>query len=291
MPAIRIKPTKLRAMVLALLILAQLALISYTIWSSSRASAIIDFILTIISFLVVLHIVKTRMDPSYKLIWCIMILLVPVSGGMFYLFFGLQPSSKRLRLRLSKIEDASKIYRHQNPEVIKKLADIREDFCRQATYLEQTAHYPVYSDSRAEYFNSGEEKFERLKTELKKAKHFIFLEYFIIEEGIMWNSILEILSAKAKEGLDVRVMYDDIGCLFTLPKDYPKTLRSMGIACAVFNPARAFPSALLNHRDHRKILVIDGISAFTGGVNLADEYINVIDKYGHWKDAAIFIEG
>lgn len=288
---IRIKPTIVRAMILALLIIAQLFLISYTLWSSSRASTILSASFTIISFFVVLHIVKTRTDPSYKLIWCIMILLVPVSGGIFYLFFGLQPSSKRLKLRLAKIEDNAKLYRKKQSGALSSLSGINNNFGRQAAYLQNMEHYPVYASSRALYFNSGEEKFERLKTELAKAENFIFLEYFIIEEGLMWNSILDILAEKARAGLDVRVLYDGIGCLLTLPPDYPKKLRSLGIKCAVFNPARAFPSTLLNHRDHRKILIIDGKAAFTGGVNLADEYINIIDKYGHWKDAAIFISG
>ncbi len=288
---LRVKPNITRSAILAVLIVTQLWLIAYTVYSTSKASVVIDAALWALSLLVVLYIVKTTTDPSYKLIWCILILLVPVVGGIFYLFFGLQPSSRRLRRRLAAIDASTKAFRGQDEEALGRVAGLREDFARQAAYLSRTAGYPVYGHSEAEYFVSGEEKFERLKAELAKAERFIFLEYFIVEEGHMWDSILALLVAKAASGLDVRVMYDGIGCLATLPRDYPARLEALGIRCAVFNPARAFPSTMLNHRDHRKILVIDGKAAFTGGVNLADEYINLVDKHGHWKDAAVFIAG
>jgi len=149
----------------------------------------------------------------------------------------------------------------------------------------------VYGASDAEHLKSGEAQFERLQIELAKAERFIFLEYFIIDEGLMWNTILAVLVEKAARGVDVRVLYDGIGCLITLPKDYPATLERLGISCAVFNPASAVPSTMLNNRDHRKLVIIDGSVAFTGGVNLADEYINKVEKFGHWKDAAVVVTG
>lgn len=133
--------------------------------------------------------------------------------------------------------------------------------------------------------------FARLIEELKKAESYIFLEYFIVEEGQMWNTILDVLTQKAAQGVEVRCMYDDVGCFFRLPKDYPAKLEKRGIQCAVFNPFVPFLSAMQNNRDHRKIAVIDGKVAFTGGVNLADEYINAISRFGHWKDAACMLEG
>ncbi|MBU0926726.1 MAG: cardiolipin synthase [Spirochaetes bacterium] len=288
---IRVRPSVVRAVVLAVLIVAQLWLMAWTLWTSSEISVYIDMALSVVSLLVVLYIVKSNTDPSYKLIWSILILLAPVFGGPFYLFFGLQPSSRRLGRRIAALGAASRPFLEQGAEALEAVAAMRDDFGRQARYLASTAGFPVYGASRSEYLTSGEAKFERLKSELSKAERFIFLEYFIIEEGLMWDSILEILAEKARSGLDVRVMYDDIGCLFTLPADYKRTLEAKGVRCAVFNPARAFPSTLLNHRDHRKIVVVDGRVAFTGGVNLADEYINRIDKYGHWKDAAVIVSG
>ena len=127
--------------------------------------------------------------------------------------------------------------------------------------------------------------------DLKKAKHFIFLEYFIIHEGKMWNSILEILEQKVKEGVDVRLIYDDMGCVTTLPHRYYKKLQAKGIKCAAFNPVRPILNIVLNNRDHRKILVIDGHTGYTGGINLADEYINEEIRFGHWKDTGVMIQG
>ena len=127
--------------------------------------------------------------------------------------------------------------------------------------------------------------------ELKKAEKFIFLEYFIIQEGKMFNSILEILEEKAKQGVDVRLIYDDVGCIVTLPHNYKNTLEAKGIKCRVFNPIKPFFTRRLNNRDHRKIVVIDGDVGFTGGINLADEYINEYEKHGYWKDAGIMLKG
>ncbi len=288
---IRIRPTVIRALVLVILIMAQLGLIAFTIWTTSRVSIYLDVALTLVSLFVVLYIVKTRSDPSYKLTWSILILLMPIFGGLFYLLFGLQPSSNRLRRRMTSLEAAARPYLKQNADVLASVSALRADFGRQARYLSETAGFPVYGASDAVHLKSGEEQFERLKTELAKAERFIFLEYFIIEEGLMWNTILDILVEKVTRGVDVRVLYDGIGCLITLPPDYPATLERQGIACAVFNPASAVPSTILNNRDHRKLVIIDGSIAFTGGVNLADEYINKIEKYGHWKDAAVVVTG
>ena len=130
----------------------------------------------------------------------------------------------------------------------------------------------------SEYLNLGERKFERLIEELKKAEHYIFLEYFIIEEGMMWNTILDILKEKASKGVDVRVIYDDFGCLFLLPSGYDKKLEAMGIKCCVFNPFIPILTMRMNNRNHRKICIIDGHTAFTGGINLADEYINAVEN-------------
>lgn len=162
---------------------------------------------------------------------------------------------------------------------------------RQIEYLDKFAGFPVYENTRTRYLSPGEEIYKVLLQELEKAKAYIFLEFFIIEEGIMWNSILEILKRKAAQGVDVRILYDDIGCFLRLPKDYPKKLKSYGIRCLVFNKFKPLLTATQNCRDHRKIVAIDGKVAFTGGFNLADEYINAIHPFGHWKDAGVWLEG
>lgn len=161
----------------------------------------------------------------------------------------------------------------------------------QSRYIQGHAYFPPYKNTVVEYLPVGEIKFQRLKEELKKAQRYIFLEYFIIEEGVMWNSILDILKEKVNEGVDVRVIYDDVGCLFKLPYRYDKTLEKMGIKCSIFNPLIPLLTPRLNNRDHRKIVIIDGHTGFTGGINLADEYINEYVRFGHWKDAAIMLKG
>ena len=179
----------------------------------------------------------------------------------------------------------------QDPNVLDRLEKESEYAKNQALYMINYSNCPIYENTYNEYLTPGEVKFEKLVEELKKAKHFIFLEYFIIEEGIMWNTILEILKEKAKEGVDVRVIYDDVGCVMKLPYKYGDKLEKYGIKCRVFNPFIPIFTNRLNNRDHRKIAVIDGYVGFMGGINLADEYINAFEKYGHWKDAAILLKG
>lgn len=161
----------------------------------------------------------------------------------------------------------------------------------QIRYLNDFAKFPIYTKSTTKYFSPGEEMFKALLAELEKAEKYIFLEYFIIQEGNMWNSILDILKRKAANGVTVRVMYDDFGCFFLLPSNYPAQLKKYGIECVVFNPFRPMLTAVQNNRDHRKIASIDGKTVFTGGINLADEYINAYEKHGHWKDSAVMVKG
>ena len=172
-----------------------------------------------------------------------------------------------------------------------KLNPWGRDAVNQARYLERVAKCPVYDNTQTEYFGNGETFFTRMMEELQKAERYIFLEYFIIEEGIMWNGILEILKEKAAAGVDVRLIYDDLGSIFTLPAEYGEKLAEMGIQCEVFNPFLPIVSLRLNNRDHRKLCIIDGKVGFTGGMNLADEYINQKVRFGHWKDSGILVRG
>lgn len=165
------------------------------------------------------------------------------------------------------------------------------DLAPEIDYLEKSAGYPVYSGTRVTYLTPGEAKLAHLLEELEKAEKYIFLEYFIIQGGEMWDEILAVLKRKAAAGVKVRVIYDDFGCFFLLPNDFPAELAKYGIDCRVFNPFRPLLTVVQNNRDHRKIVSIDGKVAFTGGINLADEYINAIELHGHWKDASIMLEG
>ena len=241
---------------------------------------------------IALEILNKDTNPAYQIAWLIPIMLVPIFGVVIYLLFG--------RLRFSKKETAlrKKISENFKHALCKGIscdqaleAGVRPGIVGQARYLEGAARSPIYSGCYTEFFPLGEDKFARMVDEIAGAKHFIFLEYFIVEEGQMWDTLLELLAQKAKEGVDVRVLYDDVGCLFTLPGGYCKKLREMGIKAHECNAFVPILTPYLNNRDHRKILVIDGHTAFTGGVNLADEYINAYEKYGHWKDSAVMVKG
>lgn len=245
----------------------------------------------ILSVLVVMVILNSRLNPAYKIAWIIPIMLFPIFGGLFYLLFGSDQTRKKFLNEMLPILKKMNHNLTQDSQIIQKIESIDKHASNQSRYITDYALCPIYENTSSEYLNLGERKFERLIEELKKAEHYIFLEYFIIEEGIMWNTILDILKEKAAQGVDVRVIYDDFGCLFLLPTGYDKKLESMGIKCCVFNPFIPILTIRMNNRDHRKICIIDGHTAFTGGINLADEYINAIDKYGHWKDTALIIKG
>ncbi|WP_312103105.1 cardiolipin synthase [Pygmaiobacter massiliensis] len=238
-----------------------------------------------------LYIVSSNTNPAYKIAWIIPIMLFPIFGGPFYLMFGkVRPSRKERKLTAEIEERYHSVVNHRKDE-FNSLREESKDAAIQASYIEKAASAPVYTNTETTYFSLGEEMFERMLQELEKAEKFIFMEYFILQEGKMWNAILEVLERKAATGVDVRVMYDDMGCLFTLPANYAQILEEKGIHCCVFNRFTNIFSSRFNNRDHRKICVIDGNIGFTGGINLADEYINAIEKHGHWKDTAIMLRG
>ena len=262
-----------------------------TIWMLGSYVVPIYAALTIISLLVVVFIVNRRQNPAYKLTWSIMILAFPLFGGLMYIAASLQSSTHRFKKKAATAHRAVEPYMRQDPVIIDELKKISRTKAANASYLANKAEFPVYGGTYSVYLPSGEVKFEWLKRELSQAKSFIFLEYFIIQEGLFWDTILKILIAKVKEGVEVRMIWDGMGCMSTLPKNYDKILEGLGIKVMVFNPFVPLATVIQNNRDHRKIVVIDGETAFTGGVNLADEYINAYDRFGHWKDSAVMIKG
>ncbi|HKL99961.1 MAG TPA: cardiolipin synthase [Mobilitalea sp.] len=246
----------------------------------------------IISIAAVLWIVNNRMNPGFKIAWLIFILTLPIVGILIYFLYGGKKSGRKMHDKLNAIftEMQSNFLDNQEKVLLElKAADMAA--YRQSYYIQQQSLCPVYRNSPCTYYSPGECAYNVILEELKKAEEYIFLEYFIIDAGIFWNSVLEILLEKVKKGVDVRLIYDDMGSLFTLPPHYNRKLESLGIKCRVFNPFIPIISAKLNNRDHRKILLIDGKIAFTGGINLADEYINVKERFGYWKDSVILVQG
>ena len=248
--------------------------------------AFINIIYSIISFLLTLTLIKDSKNYSYTLPWIIILLLFPIIGTILYIILGRNKRKSKVLKSIVKTDKESKKYLTQDENI----KDLYKDNSR-IKYISDYAGFPVTTNNEVDYYPLGEEAFKVMLEELKKAEKFIFFEYFIVNHGEMWNSILEILEEKAKKGVDVRVMYDDLGCLSTLKSSYPQELKKKGIKCIAFNKLKPFAGVIMNNRDHRKILVIDGKVAFSGGINIADEYINKIVKYGHWKDNAIRIKG
>lgn len=247
---------------------------------------------TLTTALMVLYLLNQDMDNSVRITWMVVVAVMPVLGVPLFFYTQKEFGHRLLAARLEEMEGQIREKLPQNEAVVERLqAD-----CPGAASLERYLRgrgggFPVYENTKATYFPGGEAKFEALLRELETAERYIFLEYFIIDEGLMWGKVLEVLARKAAQGVDVRVMYDGTCEFFTLPRDYPKRLEQLGIQCRVFSPAMPFVSTSYNYRDHRKIVVIDGRTGFTGGVNLADEYINEIERFGRWKDSAIMLKG
>jgi cardiolipin synthase len=255
------------------------------------ASQIVGIILSLISIFVSLYIVGKKEKPAYKLIWIFLILTFPVFGGIMYILFYTQSNPRKLRKHINKTLEDTAAFFLLPEQVLPELEQTNEPCVHQARYLQNYAGFPIYKNTQTEFFYSGKMYFEKVLQELEKAEKYIFLEFFIIREGFMLKSILKILERKAAAGVDVRIMYDDLGCFLSLPGNFAEYLEKRNISCKVFNGFRPVVSSLQNNRDHRKIISIDGKVAFTGGMNIGDEYINTVEKYGHWKDSAIKIEG
>ena len=240
----------------------------------------------------VIYLLNIDMDNSVRITWLVVIAVLPVLGVPLFWYTKADIGHNALKKRLMDLESQTRAQLPQPEGVEQRLEADSPGAASLARYLRgRGGGFPVYGNTAVTYFNGGEAKFAELLRQLETAEHYIFLEYFIIDEGLMWGRILEVLARKAAGGVDVRVMYDGTCEFSTLPRDYPKRLEALGIRCKVFAPVTPFVSTHYNYRDHRKILVIDGRVGFTGGVNLADEYINHVEKYGRWKDAAVMLEG
>ncbi len=241
--------------------------------------------------LILFAIVNRTMNPGIQLSWAAIVLIFPVFGGLLYLYVEIQPGTHMLKRALDNIDSRLAGILHQDKEILEQLDARNANAAQLASYVYHEENFPVYRNTGVRYFSGGEAKFAELLNQLALAEKFIFMEYFIVSPGFMWDSIFEILKAKAAEGVEVRFMYDGMNELYNVPGDFQDMLRRAGILCKVFSPVYPVISTHYNNRDHRKITVIDGHTAFTGGVNIADEYINRKERFGHWKDAAIMVQG
>lgn len=243
---------------------------------------------TVIMLIVILN---SRNDPAFKLSWCVVVAILPLFGIVLYLVVRLDVGSRIHRKLLQNSIRSSLPYIPEPDGIINTLQQEDPDTAGLARYLYRCANAPAYRNTDVCYFPLGEDKFKEMLRQMELAEQFIFLEYFIVHPGVMWGQILDVLIRKAEAGVEVRVLYDGMNAMANLPADYPAQLEKLGIHCKMFSPIRPFVSTHYNNRDHRKILVVDGRVAFTGGVNLQDRYINQEQVFGHWKDTAIMLQG
>ncbi len=247
-------------------------------------------VFTMLSAVMVVYLLNVDTDPDAKITWLVLVMLLPAAGVLLYLYVHTDLGHRALRDRMRQIRQLSASALPENEDFSVFSQDCPEE-AGLAHYLRTAAQAPVYQGCPAQYFSSGEDFFPAFLTDLRNAKRFIFLEYFIIEQGEMWSAVEKILAEKTREGVEVRVLYDGTCEFFKLPRSFPEHLQSLGIQCRIFSRIKPFVSTHYNYRDHRKIAVIDGKAGYTGGLNLADEYINRTHPFGHWKDTALRLEG
>ena len=253
-------------------------------------ATLIEVLFRFAGFLIVMYIFSYRAEGTYKLLWVLFILSLPVAGGVAYLIWGNKKTSRFLKRRIEASADSMRITLDRDQVAINEIAAIDPRMAQSFEYLEKMSGFPARFNEDARFYPVGELAFEQMLLDLKTAQRFIYLEYFIIQNGEMMNAITDILVSKAAEGVDVKLIYDDFGSLATFSRQDARNLRAKGIDFLAFNQVTTL-SGTMNNRSHRKYMIIDGRVCFSGGINLSDEYINIDSPYGHWKDFGFRIEG
>ncbi len=283
-------------MLVCFLLLIEVALLPTAIILLSiynvTAAIVCAAVIVVLNAVLTIYIINTDMNADYKIAWIVLILLLPPVGAIFFLLLRARPKPRRKLKKLRADGSVEEDPLYEGADKLPPSFDGADEFARQcALYTAKQGGLPATDYTHVEYFTTGEDYEKRLLEELEKAERYIFLEYFIIARGKFWGEVLDILRRKRKAGLDVRVIYDDIGSMFKVPTNYAEMLEKEGIPCICFNRFRPVLDVAQNNRTHRKIAVIDGRVAFTGGINLADEYINATHPFGHWKDTGVLFEG
>ncbi|WP_419025305.1 cardiolipin synthase [Emergencia sp.] len=270
------------------LILVQLGWFAVLLFKLADYASWISVLFTVLAALMALFVIWRDDNPAYKMGWILLICLMPILGSAMYVFFGNKRPAKSLKWRIDP-QDALHRDDLKQEEDLGEIMNTR--LLDTVNYIAQKGPYPAWTDTKSKYYAVGDDVYPDILTDLKKAEHFIFMEYFIIADGKMWDGIFRILKEKAAAGVDVRITFDDVGSINKTPKRFLSSLMSNGIKVLPFNPLTPIASLIYNNRDHRKILVVDGYIAYSGGFNIADEYINEVVRFGHWKDTGIRLEG
>lgn len=280
-----------RMVVTGLAILIQVLWLFFMLYEFSLQYTFANLLLDIAGLLLVIHIIDKPGNVSAKLAWTFVLLLFPIPGIVVYYVFGRPKLTKKTQLAMDHVNRRMERHLEQSRDIMERLREKDVRIYRQAEYIRAWSHFPACENTETNYYPCGEDMFADMLAAIRQAKRFIFLEYFIIDEGRMYDALIQALEEKVKDGVEVRLIYDDVGCLRTLPLHFTERMEQNGVRCAAFNRFRPILNIVMNNRDHRKILIVDGTVGFTGGLNIADEYINEKQRFGYWKDTGIRITG
>lgn len=277
---------KIIAFVILLVIQIVIMLALYTTARGIYSYA--KFIFDILKIIAILYLLYRHDSAAYKISWILFILFFPIVGLVAYVLWGNSKMKKKRKIEITQVQKKTKGMLRDSENTTEQLEPQK---AKLVNYINKITGYPIYPNEGVEFFEIGEKFFDSLKKDLMSAKKYILMEFYIFSKGQLYDEVMDILKKKAREGVKVEIIYDSLGCMLRLPKNYKEDWENAGIEYHKFNPFTIFINGYINYRDHRKIVVIDGNIAYTGGVNLADEYANIIEKYGHWKDAGIKIKG
>lgn len=281
----------IRLTIIGLLILLQVVWMFILVTNLVRYTITMNVLMIVLSLGIILYLLDKNASPAYRLSWIILVAVFPVFGSLFYLFAGNKRPVKEMSRRINRQIRHHQPDRLKIPDGLPQLKKLDPRLAAIAQYVNDYADRPVMASDQVKYYANGESMMSDLLRDLEQAKSHIFLEFFIIEYGVMFDQIFDILKQKAQEGVEVRLIYDDFGCLLRLPEDFVEQMAEYGIKALKFNPVRPIVSLVYNTRDHRKYIIIDHEIAYTGGLNIADEYINVKERFGYWKDTMVKIQG
>lgn len=280
-----------RLFITGMMIVAQIAWIVWFLVDVSARYHAVSALINLTAIVLAFYVITRWNNPSFHLSWVFFIMMVPIVGVPVYLIFGRPGLTRATRRRMDAVNKKIEPYLQEQPEVTERLRTQHPQAASQSDYIWRASGQPIYGHTDSTYYRCGEEMFPAMLEDIKKAEKFIFLEYFIWDEGEMYDALVAELIKKAHAGVDVRLIYDDFGCISTMRPHFYRKLQKEGIKCAAFNPARPILAIIMNHRDHRKLMVVDGKVGYTGGANIADEYINRIVRFGYWKDCGIRLQG
>jgi len=284
-------PGTVRVVIILFALLAQILLLFYLVNLLRQNTVYLYFLLELVGALAVTLIITKNRNSSYAIVWLIVMMVMPVFGYVLFLLWGNTGSVHRKIREMHENIAYGQGFLHQDSLVASDFLQKHPHRQRICRYLRNSG-FPIYGHTQGSYYPTGELLFNKLIDDLAQAQKYIFMEYFIVAEGLLWDRIHSVLQDKARQGVEIRVLYDDIGSCTKIPDSLVAELRSEGIQVLRFNPAEAnIFRLLINHRNHRKITVVDGQIGYTGGPNIADEYANLISRLGHWKDTAVRLEG